>query len=86
MAEKYQGWTNYETWNVHLWFSNVEQAYRFWKERAEVLRDVYALADAMKAVIEANMPEPGQNTYSDLLGHAVSRVNWDEIAAAFMEE
>lgn len=31
----YNGWSNYETWAVHLWLSSEEPSYRFWGERAE---------------------------------------------------
>lgn len=30
----YNGWTNYETWNVKLWLDNEEPSYRYWNEAA----------------------------------------------------
>jgi hypothetical protein len=33
--DRYNGWTNYETWCVHLWLSNEEGSYRHWREEAE---------------------------------------------------
>ena len=30
----YNGWANYETWAVKLWFDNEEATYRTWMERA----------------------------------------------------
>lgn len=30
----YNGWKNYETWCVHLWLTNEEPSYRYWREEA----------------------------------------------------
>ena len=34
-TKTYNGWTNYETWCVHLWLTNGEGSYRYWREEAE---------------------------------------------------
>ena len=38
-AERYNGWTNYETWLVNLWLTNEEPTYRYWIESARYQRD-----------------------------------------------
>lgn len=29
----YNGWSNYETWNVKLWIDNEEGSYDYWREQ-----------------------------------------------------
>ena len=31
----YNGWTNYETWNVKLWMDNDQESYDYWQERTK---------------------------------------------------
>jgi hypothetical protein len=35
MTDRYNGWTNYETWCVNLWLSNDEGSSRYWNAAAE---------------------------------------------------
>lgn len=32
-ANKYNGWTNYETWAVALWIDNEESSYHYWRDQ-----------------------------------------------------
>ena len=92
--EKYNGWTNYETWNVKLWMDNDEGSYRYWFEVAEEIwedcsrdKDDFCarMADRLKDEHSDNAPEL-QGFYADLLGSALSAVDWYEIAESFVEE
>src|SRR5689334_20759718 len=95
----YNGWRNYETWNVKLWMDNDQSGYLYWNERTiEAFQDAEAdqtfsrlenatfrLADELKAWHGENMPEVS-GTYADLLGAALSEVDWHEIATSLLED
>jgi len=99
--EGYNGWSNYETWNVALWIDNDEGSYNYWRERSrEILESdlsddfapperkaVWLLADEIKDTIEDMSPLASEaSLYSDLLGAALSEVDWREIAEHYLEE
>lgn len=100
MADKYNGWTNYETWNVALWLDNDEDAQNQWTERAKEVweeaearqyatRDqaaTYQLAEELNECIAGALPPDLDGMYADLLNAALSEVNWDEIAGHYIEE
>lgn len=93
--EKYDGWTNYETWNVALWLEG-DEANQYWREQAlELLQidgndndDAKAqLAQQLQGdIVVMNQPKLGASMYADLLGAALSEVNWYEIAAHYVDE
>lgn len=98
--EKFNGWTNYETWNVALWFDNEQSSQEYWKERAQEhyndavageyegqtreFEAAYSLSKEMKEQAEEFMPEV-EGFYADLLQAALQEVNWMEIAQHYME-
>lgn len=102
LDRKYNGWTNYETWNVKLWMDNDEGSYHFWKEatldaldegydgmtRHESVKDAARarLADQLKEHHEEAAPDLGASCYADLLGAALSEVNWCEIAESLIDD
>lgn len=94
--ETYNGWTNYQTWNVTLWMDSEEPTYNLARSMA---RDAASsetprvdLADALKEFhanqLEALYPDiaTGASVFSDLMGHALDSVNWHEIATNYLEE
>ena len=105
-AEKtYNGWTNYETWNVKLWMDNDQGSYEYWREQAQEAysrgyringplgdsftreeKAAYALAQQLKDEIEESAPDLGASMFADLLGAALSEVNWHEIATSMIED
>ena len=102
----YNGWTNYETWNIALWMGNEEGSYHYWDEQAQRAYDgaeadktftreeqvTFALAEQIKTEYNdaaQDVLEQGKvqaSWISDLLGAALSEVNWHEIAEHLIEE
>ena len=84
--EGYNGYTNYETWAVGLWFDNDRGLYETVQEMIqEAEGDFMTLADMMQAFVEEMQPEL-DGIFSDLLTNALQSVNWDELAKTAMEE
>ena len=90
----YNGWSNYETWNVALWMDNDEGSYLYWKEQAvdalsqnDNEKDDAAsdLARLLKDEHEENTPTV-TGCYADLLNAALSEVDWYEIAEHLIED
>jgi hypothetical protein len=109
MSEKtYNGWTNYETWNVKLWMDNDQGSDRYYRELAQEVYDAAEattrpaftkeeratldLSERLKDEYESAMAdwlEESNKTvgvWADLLGAALSEVNWHEIAGHYIEE
>ena len=89
-SSTYNGWTNYETWNVKLWLDNDEGSYNMLREMAEDAKTAEypkaQLSNALKDLVEENAPDLGASMYADLLGAAISDVNWYEIAENILSE
>jgi hypothetical protein len=87
MSDKsYNGWTNYETWNVALWIDNEPGTYEESRDMARHARSERDLATALQSWVEDMAPDLGASMFSDLLNAALSEVDWDEIAEHFYEE
>ena len=97
--QEYNGWWNYETWVVSLWMDNDPSSYGYWRTATEEVwgesepdahftrkeRARLTLADRLKDEHEELLPEV-EGFASDLLGAAMSEVNWHEIAENLLEE
>ena len=82
----YNGWTNYETWNVALWIDNEPGTYEEARDMARRARSAGDLATRVRAWVEDMAPDLGASMFADLLGAALSEVDWDEIAGHWYDE
>ena len=92
--QKYNGWVNYETWLVNLWLGDDSSSYEYWREAAleaiknakddktfsKIERATLDLMDRLKDEIEESSPCQDASLYTDLMGAAISEVNYHEIA------
>lgn len=98
-TETYNGWKNYETWNVALWLGNDEGTYNLVREMAGEAKTsdralteymgatpAIVLADALEELVKTDAPDLGASMYADLLGAALSEVDWHEIAENVLSE
>lgn len=101
MNEKtYNGWTNYETWCTNLWLDNEEYTHSYCREVArdncelhfvdntedEKLQAVRETEDTIKDFVESELIPQLQGLAADLLGAALSEVNWSEIAEHYVND
>ena len=97
----YNGYTNYETWNVKLWIDNDQGSQEYWADQAQNLLEQYARnereagAGEVQAVLELEEILKGEHEdalpeltgfAADLLNAAMSEVNWREIAQDLVDE
>lgn len=84
----YNGWSNYETWNVALWLDNEQGSYDDMRQAA---RDAgkgneYKLSQTIKDYVLEFQPDLGASMFADLLNAALSEVDWYEIAEHYLAD
>lgn len=98
-TEKYNGWTNYETWCVALHLDNEQGSYDYWRAiaqeaweqavptnawtRSEAAR--FELSDRLKDEHEESKPDVS-GVWADMLNAALAEVEWDEIANHYLQD
>ena len=76
--ERYNGWANYETWNVALWIGNDEGLYSLARDCKTYKRFIEALQECAE--------EPLRSMTPDKVAWTSCRVDTDEIEAMFRED
>jgi len=77
--ERYNGWTNYETWLVDLWLTNEQCSYTVLQEICAESMSKYGKAEMLEAYVRDNAGSELPGMVADLVNAAFARVNWVEI-------
>jgi len=89
---KYNGWSNYETWLVKLWLDNDEYIcnHQMPEWASDCDGSVGVLADTVKEFVadpeNGLVPDFETGLGADLLSAALSSVDWFEIAESILED
>ena len=83
----YNGWSNWETWNLNLWLSNDESTQRACEAYCSA-RSVEDAAAGLRAMVEGDLEalDMPSGFFRDVLLAALGDVDWRELAAAFTTE
>lgn len=83
----YNGWSNYETWNVNLWLTNDEYIYESIMEELSPDMEDYEVGNIIECFVDNMNPIADQaSLFTDLLGSALHEVDYSEIGTSFLED
>ena len=91
MCEKYNGWTNRETWAVNLWIENTYGLHLTARGLADEADGVRELSDQLQNLIEELFDYDSVKNNHELILMltdigSLYRVNWAEIAREMIKE
>ena len=86
MSEKYNGWTNYETWLTGLWWNDYFSNTISDIDANTKVMDKWEMADWMKDTVEEFEPLPTGGLLADLSNAAFSRIDWHDLAEHVMDD
>ncbi len=80
MSQGYNGWYNYETWLVSMWFGDVFTDFDSRDVSAESFRDY------VEEMLESDGMLPETGFAADIMNAALRSVDWREIAEHYETE
>ena len=79
----YNGWTNWETWQILLWIDNDEQLYRMTRAYVRKNRHAQSLTALIEGWVRHLFPDGTPDMDS---ADEYTAVNWEEITHHLVEE
>jgi len=88
MSSKYNGWTNFETWNFNLWITNTEGDHSHALEMAFDSEHEYELSKRLEEWAEEMADDCGltHGFIKDMVNSSIKTVNFYEVAEDLWEE
>jgi len=87
MCGEYNGWHNWETWNLKLWLDNDESVYNQVLLLARTYSDTYEAGTRLREFVESIwFPELPAGPMADAAGMYLAEVSWYEIMEAYQKE
>jgi hypothetical protein len=81
----FNGYANWETWNMVNWINSTEETYRYWSERAgEMSKE--ELAEELHLAMYPPVDEMECGWHKDVVTMALARVDWEEVTESIVNE
>lgn len=83
---QYNGWTNYETWLLNLWYDDAftDIAQELYNEHKELALDY--LVEYIESYINDTIDDSTPSFQTDIVSNAIKLVNFEEIAQHYIDE
>lgn len=79
---EYNGWTNYETWLVNMWYGDI---FNDMAENGETV-DAEYIQSFVEEMLESDGALPQYGFAADIMNAALREVDWDDLADHYRVE
>ena len=91
--QKYNGWTNYETWLCNMWFNDFDftdmmDMFDNCEDNCDVLDIIENyIKEHVEEYVEYSLPHGGIHGFMhDMLNAAISEIDWRDIAEHYVDD
>ena len=91
--QKYNGWSNYETWLCNMWFNNFEftemmEMFEQCEDNCDVLNIIEDyIKESVEEFVEYSLAPASQYGFiHDMLNAAISEIDWRNIAEHYVDD